>query len=119
RHDPHREIEAEDPRPEAGDLVVALVPSEYGLDLEDQDDQGQSHGQLGEKIVVRDREAELDAMPQESVGHRGYSAGRRVDHPPRTGAALAAPCRPLSRSWIAWGISMMSEQADGQDPRGG
>ena len=67
---PIDEVDPEDLAPEPGALVVVLVPGAERRGLEDEDQQRQPHGELGEEIVVGDGEGEVQAMD----GQRGIHA---------------------------------------------
>ena len=64
--DAEEEVDCEDPGPEAGGgvvpgLLVGIVGAERDR-FEDDDQKRESHGELGEEIVVRDGEAEVNAV---------------------------------------------------------
>ena len=48
--------------PEAGGLIVMFVASPEADGLQDHDQQGQPHGELGKEIVEGDRESEVQSV---------------------------------------------------------
>ncbi len=65
--DAEDEVDGEDAGPEARGLVVAGVVAGEGDGLEDDDEQRQPHGELGEEIVIGDGERKMDAVEEENV----------------------------------------------------
>jgi hypothetical protein len=72
------EVHAEDAGPEARSLVVERAPGPVRLQLEEEDEERQPHRQLGEQVVVGDGEAEVQAMPEQRVGHRSDLSGKSL-----------------------------------------
>jgi hypothetical protein len=74
-HHPEHEVDAENARPKARRLAVEfpaiLVFAAEGQSLQHDDQRRQPHGELGEKIVERDGEGEVQTMNQERAIHRG------------------------------------------------
>ena len=68
-HHADDEIDAEDFCPEAGGLIVALVARLERDGFQDHDQRRQSHGQLREQVVIRDRKGKLQAVDQECAIH--------------------------------------------------
>jgi hypothetical protein len=68
-HDAEREVDPEDLRPKARDLVVAFVGSRDGQRLDHDDEWRQAHRELWEEIVERHREGELQAVHQQGFVH--------------------------------------------------
>src|SRR5262249_10784171 len=66
---PHGEIEPEDLGPEPRGPVVFLVTRPPGAPLPIHQEPRQAHGQLGEQVVVRDGECELETVPEQCVFH--------------------------------------------------
>jgi hypothetical protein len=55
--------------PETNHFVEALVACPQGQDLEDHDDQSQPHRQLRKQVMIGDGQGELNAVPQQVIGH--------------------------------------------------
>src|SRR5262249_44509435 len=68
-HHPHGEIEPEDLGPESRGLVVFLFTRPQGTPLPIHQEPRQAHRQLGEQVVVRDGERELDTVPEQCIFH--------------------------------------------------
>ena len=88
-HNPHGEIDAENPDPEARGVVPSRVSAPEAGGLHHDDEQRQPHRQLREQVVVDDRECELQPMPDERVAHCKLpvgslyrKCGRRSKRPP-------------------------------------
>lgn len=62
RDDSHGEIDSEDLSPESGRVVEAFVPRPAVPPLQKNDEKSEPHRQLGEKVVVRNGEGELEAV---------------------------------------------------------
>ena len=73
RHYADGEVDPEDAPPETRRFSGALISAQRGP-LENHDQERQPHRELGEQIVVRDGETELDPMPEERI--RGGSHER-------------------------------------------
>src|SRR5262252_5055120 len=69
RSNADREVEAEDPDPEARGIIPLRSAGGEADRLEDHDEQRQPHRELWEEIVIDDGERKLEAMPQEWIGH--------------------------------------------------
>jgi hypothetical protein len=74
---PHREVEADDARPETRDFVKlftadvkSLVAGAESQHLQDHHEQGQPHGQLRKQVVIGDGKRELNAVPEHTIRHR-------------------------------------------------
>src|SRR5262249_9010383 len=112
RDDAHGEVDAEDADPEPGRVVPPFVAAAEADGLHHDDEQSQAHRQLGEVVVVDDREGELQPVPEERVGHSGSLLRcrvlARVDESPaaRQGSEAARPPsgRPgrMSRALGGW-----------------
>src|SRR5215469_15708866 len=74
--DPYREVESENPSPESRRPVIFFVPSPQSPPFPINQEPGQPHGQLGKKIMVSDREPEMNAMPESRVGKRVFHVMR-------------------------------------------
>ena len=59
RHHAHNEGDGKDPGPEAGSYVIAFVLTPKVQRFEDENKQGQPHGELGKEIVKGDCEGKL------------------------------------------------------------
>jgi hypothetical protein len=72
-HDSHRERQAEDPDPDARRVVPRRPAGSERHRLENDDEERQPHGELGEEVVEGERETELESMPEQGIGHRAVS----------------------------------------------
>src|SRR5205823_9709017 len=107
RDDPHSEVGREDASPEAGGPVVVRIGRPKRRRLEDDDDQGEPHRQLREKVVVGGREGEVDAMGSHGVHDlqrqelwnylklQGRSSGRSEEHTSELQSLAYLVCRLL------------------------
>src|SRR6266702_3043632 len=65
--DAENEVDGEYPGPESRGLVVPFVSSGQTDRLEDDDEQRQSHSELGKEIVERHREGKVDSVEEEYI----------------------------------------------------
>src|SRR5579863_5283326 len=65
----HEEVDAENLRPETRGLIVGLVVAAKTEGLENDDQRGEPHGELREKIVEGDGEGEMNTMNEEGAIH--------------------------------------------------
>jgi hypothetical protein len=70
---PHREVDAEDPDPEARGVVPTLPARPQAARLHEDDQEGQPHGELREQVVIDDRERKLEAVKNEVIHQRTIS----------------------------------------------
>ena len=68
-HDSHREVEPEDPDPEARGVIPPLATRTETERLHDDDEERESHRQNRKEIVIDDREGELEAVKEERIAH--------------------------------------------------
>src|SRR5262249_10640636 len=99
--DADREVEAEQPRPEPRGVGMRRVAAAERSPLEIDDEPRQAHRQLREEIVIRDREAELQAVPEGGVAHDCGSI-----QPPGGTTAAGSGSGPHEPGAYAWtGVS--------------
>ena len=70
-HDAHGEGQTEDADPETRGVVPRDVARAQADAFEHHDEQREAHRQLRKDVVKGEREAELDAMPEDRIGHGG------------------------------------------------
>ena len=68
-HHAKHEVNTKDARPESGGLVVFLVVPPQPQCLQHHNQGRETHGELGEKVVKRDRESEVQTVNQECAVH--------------------------------------------------
>jgi hypothetical protein len=68
-HDSHREVEPEDPDPEARGVIPFRAARTESKRLHDHDEKRQPHRQDRKEIVIDDREGELEAVEEERIAH--------------------------------------------------
>ena len=69
-HNPEHEIDAKNPSPETGRLVVHGIVAPQSNRLEHNDEQGKPHGELREEIVKRSGEGEVKAVNEKCAVHK-------------------------------------------------
>jgi len=63
----HREIDGENLRPKPRGVIVVFAPRVHRHGLENQDEQRETHGQLGKNVVKRNGKGEMKTVNGESV----------------------------------------------------